>query len=771
MQKAKPKLSFQGILAVGKDLEDATANYRAVAFGQNAKCMIDQKRTLAFVANELTEDITLFNPASGELDLEQDKSLSTSVSFLSESSDAPEDIQVNHHICTAGCGAHMVYDSDDLLKFCPVCATATDATADEADEEEAEDDGEDTDLSADDTSEEDDETAEAGDDDSELSLDDEELGDEDDAAEEDDAEVTDEADEAPADEESTSSSVQSVIPAAIVVAGSSKRIAANLYARIMNEVTTPVLLASGTNRIVTSPACNLNYDPYTAQATLQNAATAADSVSVDVDDPNSAEYQVCASGCGAHVMSSETVKFCPVCAAELEEPTDDLTEDDAEDPSNLGDLDDVTEEGGDAEGNNQDSNDLSVVDAVTDDEGANVDDKSGDEDSPDGPDTEGDDVADDAEACDKSLSADAKSKDKTKESKGKAPAKKAKSPVKLTIKANDGDADEDDKAEGEAVDTEDKSEVAEDAAEDKSEDKSEETTATDLTATPTATESLPETDGIVKETVEVNELDKVETTLSADQQQAKLDVSYSGDVAGKSIWTAYYDGRPVAIATKATAGKNADIFDDAAFGQAVIAGARQNGVKQILTELGFQPLTQTVAVNTKLAARVEAAVATASQQMEDKQKQYHERFMAALSTAAIGINRGFFANISNPVKAGLQSSLSSAGVRNPDVLIDNVFKAQADAYHKALFDKALEILAHSDEAQEEIAKAVLGSNYMTTTASTEDQMTQIGNMGWPRKVVAEDSGTGSSQVATASEDANLMTRINKTVATLGRRRA
>ena len=65
-----------------------------------------------------------------------------------------------------------------------------------------------------------------------------------------------------------------------------------------------------------------------------------------------------------------------------------------------------------------------------------------------------------------------------------------------------------------------------------------------------------------------------------------------------------YKRQPVATATAADVGKNADIFNDAAFGHAIIAGAKHAGVKTVLSEMGFKGITHKVSVSSIVNEKV-----------------------------------------------------------------------------------------------------------------------------------------------------------------------
>ena len=266
-------------------------------------------------------------------------------------------------------------------------------------------------------------------------------------------------------------------------------------------------------------------------------------------------------------------------------------------------------------------------------------------------------------------------------------------------------------------------------------------------------------------TVVVDELANIDD--SADASHEKLDVSYSSSVAGSPIWTAYYAGKPVAVARKSESGHQ-DIFDEATFGNAVLASARHAGVVNTLREMGFKAIANDVNLERYVEQQIEEQVAEERAAMASTQKQFQDRFKAALATASIGMTRGFFVGQTNPLKDNLFNALSSAGVRNPDVLLFNAFKSAADAYHNALFSKASEIMDKPVEVQEGLAKAVLEMNHtsMSATNPVEDRLV---SMGVPATAAAVSHVPDDNLESVSSSDGGFGAKAAAVVSGLGRR--
>lgn len=612
------KVPFHGILAVGSTKDEAVNRYRLLALGKGVAAFSDQAKNVSFVTSSDNSLLELFNPSTGDLDLEADTSLASSLVFEAKAGD----VEATHYICESGCGTHLVYDSEDLVKFCPVCTSAVVEASAEADDAEADEEDDGADLNLDD--DEDDESESSDEMDEDDGEDEDES--EDDGEDEDDMEVQasveddmDSEDDDMDEDDGEDSNDEDDGEDADVDDGA------------------PLVIAAAT------------FDE--AKTLFQKHATAklAGGIATAGDATAEVEYKVCASAaCGAHVLASAdaVVTDCPSCHSELKEP--------AADPASLSD------------DSMKADDDLSIIDEEEEEE--------------------------------------------------------------------DGDDEE--------VET------------------SESSTQVPV-QTPVDPASLMDVDALAQ-------IDD-----SGEDAHKALDLSYSSSIGGKPMWTAYFEGKPVATATAENAGKNADIFTEGSFGHAVIASARHVGVRNILRDMGFRGIQNRVAIAPIVKAEVGKEIAVARSELDRDRKEYSERLLAAMATAAIGINRGFFADAKNPLKEKLWDALSAAGIKNPEALIHNAFRASSDSYHSTLFAKATEIIAKPLEVQESLAKAVIGTNYLVSESSSaefgagdsevENRVGQIGT-------VTAASSAPAADVRNGEALAGASTKIASVVSSLGRRR-
>lgn len=557
------------------------------------------------------------------------------------------------------------------------------------------------------------------------------------------------------------------------------------------------------------------FNPRTGDMDLETDATVLEGL--EFASNSSAEIEanhlVCLNGCGAHVVfdSESLVKYCPQCTASLSEGEEsegdeEVDEDEGSDVEDLGDSEedmpesDSEDEGDDEdeseeddsseedEGEGDDEEDSSVVVSSSFEEALRVfsshkqlsslssDEKvkvqyvvcSSDECNVH---ILSDKVVDECPVCQSSVEdpeEDVTGEVDLSESEdlgdGEIPGDDSSDADEESAEDEDSSEDEgsDEESEedaGESESSEDEGESEEDAGEG-SEEESEE----DAGDSEDAGSALTVLDNDTEEVAADSDMDE------SDSSSDDLDVSYSSAVAGKAAWTAYFKGVPVAMAHKATAGNNADIFDTPSFGHAVLASAKAVGIKKALGELGFTTIRHKVSVSKEVRRLVEAQVAEQRAALSAELKGHQEKFLAALATAAIGINRGFFAEVKNPLKAALWNAMSSAGIRNPETLIDNAFRAHSDAYHNVLFAQASDIVGKPAEVQESLAKTILGTNYQAVASEQPGTAIEDRLAGMGTSVSTGEQKPGatieSKPVQSAAVD---MQQIHRAVSSLGRR--
>lgn len=178
----------------------------------------------------------------------------------------------------------------------------------------------------------------------------------------------------------------------------------------------------------------------------------------------------------------------------------------------------------------------------------------------------------------------------------------------------------------------------------------------------------------------------------------------------------FYDGAPLAVATfhsvsnaigEANARQN---FETEHFVRAVSASLRTSGVIETCSNFGFDahkiemPVEKLMQVEAD--TRVEAATATVNQTITQSNEQYKERFVAALSSAMLGLTKNFWTGKTNPVVESLCSQLRSAGIKEPRALVERAFITNSPEFLKASVSQAAVLMNMSEVAQNEIAESI-----------------------------------------------------------------
>lgn len=130
------------------------------------------------------------------------------------------------------------------------------------------------------------------------------------------------------------------------------------------------------------------------------------------------------------------------------------------------------------------------------------------------------------------------------------------------------------------------------------------------------------------------------------------------------------------------------------------------GLRKGLVQQGFTlakvTLSASKATSKVVKAKVEAGMKA---KIEAIQKQ-NKAMEHSLMIAAVGINKKFFKNFDNPLKAALITELKQAGVRGATQLVSSVFAEQGVEYAKALLTLANRIAAMPEEVRDANAEAL-----------------------------------------------------------------
>ena len=171
--------------------------------------------------------------------------------------------------------------------------------------------------------------------------------------------------------------------------------------------------------------------------------------------------------------------------------------------------------------------------------------------------------------------------------------------------------------------------------------------------------------------------------------------------------------------------EKSSIFTTDSFRKGTETLMAQMGVSEGLMNMGFKPMKIRLPVKNVVQSHVAQALASTQEENKQRLESVSSDIRAALSTAAVGINKGFFSDITNPVKVDLYTVLSSAGVKNAEVLIDNAFANSADDYHRVLLAKAFDLMQKPVEARNEISQAVKTAAYQRVSSGSDSLSSSV----------------------------------------------
>lgn len=443
------------------------------------------------------------------------------------------------------------------------------------------------------------------------------------------------------------------------------------------------------------------------------------------------------SGCGSHIVGDNPnlVKHCIHCGAELDDTDEGEESVDLSivDPEFSEEEDEEVEAGDDEEdeGEEEEDDDLEAGDDEEEEEEEEEEEDADEEieasdDEEEASEEDEAELEDDSEACD-------------------------------TVEAGD---DEEDDAEEEPEEEEEEDETGEEEMEDDEEE--EDFDDSEAVASIEITEASA---------LSVNLLDDALTASATIADTAVRFVYSPSETVAGSRWYAMVNNMPVAYATAESVGQDrAKLFNSDSFMQAANAVVAKLGVQAGLKELGFMGASIQLPVRQIVEARVSRAQAAANTKAQRGIDQVREEVRAGLSTASVGINKGFF-RLTNPLKVALYESLSAAGIRNAEVIIDDAFAAASDEYHKVLLGKAFELLSKSVDVRDEIAQAVASASYQRVN-TVQDSMSAsvqhtLASGGLNPVSVVPSSVVGRSEM-TASSGESFDADVKSVISGLGR---
>jgi hypothetical protein len=163
-----------------------------------------------------------------------------------------------------------------------------------------------------------------------------------------------------------------------------------------------------------------------------------------------------------------------------------------------------------------------------------------------------------------------------------------------------------------------------------------------------------------------------------------------------------------------------DVYLTPQFQDVVVANLGAKGLRKGLVQSGFVlakvKISASKATAKAVQAKVEAGMTKKVELMAKQQKAMEQ----SLAIAAVGINRRFFKDVNNELKANLEAELVQAGVRGGQNIVRAMFAQYGVSYAKSILTLANKISAMPEEMRNQYAEALDMTEDEDFSAEIED---------------------------------------------------
>jgi hypothetical protein len=222
----------------------------------------------------------------------------------------------------------------------------------------------------------------------------------------------------------------------------------------------------------------------------------------------------------------------------------------------------------------------------------------------------------------------------------------------------------------------------------------------------------------------------------ADDQMSVLDVDGADDEADDVVFAnvgssvkVIKANRIIASMNKVVAAKNGheDMYMSEQFATVTEIEMAKHGVRAGLAKMGFVLATVNMGKAEVLNKRVEAKAQKLTAGVRAEAEAQFDVLEQALAIAAVGINKGFFKNQTNELRAALDTELSAAGVRGHKKMLASVFATKGIDFAKAILTVAKQVSLMPEETRANFVAALdmVGDEGMFGDSSSPDFQSQI----------------------------------------------
>ena len=169
---------------------------------------------------------------------------------------------------------------------------------------------------------------------------------------------------------------------------------------------------------------------------------------------------------------------------------------------------------------------------------------------------------------------------------------------------------------------------------------------------------------------------------------------------------AFADGVPVARLEKANAGEHAAVFHTQSFLKSIARVAETSGARAALASYKFDAIKVKFPVSAAARAKAATALKEQTAALQETASSHREDLMQCVSIASAALTKNLFRTKANALKRGFVDMLTTAGVKNATQMVERVFAANADAYHKQVFELAQELQSKPLEYRNTLASSM-----------------------------------------------------------------
>lgn len=149
-----------------------------------------------------------------------------------------------------------------------------------------------------------------------------------------------------------------------------------------------------------------------------------------------------------------------------------------------------------------------------------------------------------------------------------------------------------------------------------------------------------------------------------------------------------------------------DEFLSDEFADVVASVCATKGLRRGLSEMGFKMAKVNLGASRVVARQVAARTKQATAKVQASVKKQAKSMTECLALAAVGINKGFWKDVPNPLKASVEASLLHAGVQNPKAVASRLFAAGGVEYAKAMVTVAQRLSVMPEATRNTLAEAL-----------------------------------------------------------------